>query len=147
MTDVRHVRSYLVRSSRDELYLKESEVVLPTVRESAVACDNLLRAGDFTWKNFDGVCLVVLAVVCGERLLSRELSVDCAEIFLMHTVFAYRFVHQSESFGVFREYYNAAGVSVNTVAQSRRKGAFVFRVIFALVHKIRREKIDKRLFF
>ena len=75
MTDVRHVRSYLVRSSRDELNLKQSEVVLPTVRESAVACDNLLRAGDFTWKNFDGVCLVVLAVVCGERLLSRELSV------------------------------------------------------------------------
>ena len=31
MPDVRHVRSYLVRSSRDELYLKESEVVLLTV--------------------------------------------------------------------------------------------------------------------
>ena len=127
------MRAYLVSPPRDKLNLKQCVFAFDAYY--AIFCDDFLcvsGAGLFL-KNTDRVLLAVLYQVPAERVLFLlRHAVHKAEIKLADFSFLDSLVHRAKRGGVFRRKNNAAGVSVNTVAECGRKRIFLFPVIFTL---------------
>ena len=135
MSYMRHMGAYLVRSSRDEIDLKQSLVA--SALEDTICRDYLLSAREFRISYLNYILCAILSqpTVQGIRPSLRR-SVNQTKVAFSYLVISYLLVHHAKRLGILCRDNDTARVAVYPVAERGSKGIFSFGIILARRGKI-----------
>lgn len=144
MTDICHMRSYLMRSACQKFNFRKT--VFAVEIKNFIFCYNFFWAVNLFTENFNFILRFVFNKIIVKNIaIFFRFAVQQAKIvFFKFSCFDFG-IENPQTFGIFCRNYYTARVSVNSVCKSGSECFFFFWVVFALIIKIVLNSCHKRI--